>query len=79
MITLLFCHYKEPVLSEVEGIEPTEESQLSKFQDIKYKIFMPYSQDNSRTVAGVKNLRNRLTSAMCLSIMAVSKPKNHLF
>jgi len=29
----------------------TEESQLSKFQDIEYKIFTPYSQDNSRTVA----------------------------
>ena len=29
-----------------------EESQLSKFQDIEYKIFTPHSQDNSNTVAG---------------------------
>ncbi len=51
--------------------EATEESQLPEFQDIKYKIFMLYSQDNSRTAAEAKRLRNRLTSTMDSSVMGV--------
>ena len=54
-----------------------EESQLSKFQDIKYKIFTLYSQDNSTTVVGQgkkpKSLKNRLTNTSGLSIMTSEK------
>jgi hypothetical protein len=61
-------------LSEIEGIESTEESRLSKFQDIKYKIFTPYSQDNSKGVTwlrkGAKKPKNGLTNTKGLSIMA---------
>jgi len=34
------------------GSGTTKESQLPKFQDVKYKIFTPHSQDNSNAVAG---------------------------
>lgn len=66
-----------PVLSKVDGSKTSEESQLSKLQDINYKIFMLYTQDNSRVGAGLrkeaKSLKNRLTSASGLSIMTIEK------
>ena len=36
------------------GSGTTKESHLSKFQNIKYKIFTPYFQDNSKTIAGLR-------------------------
>ena len=65
------------------GSGTTEESQLPKFQDIEYKIFTLYSQDNSMAVAGQgkkpKTPKIGLTNTKGLSIMTVEKQKTTPF